>query len=388
MLKMVYFGWGLTVATALVHCACDTPDASDKANDQKTDDSPGDKRDDDTSIIDSVEGNETDSPAVSPCNTRWQKITPAPTPQHLNDIWGASADDIFIVGASGTILRGSDTYWEPMATPTDKDLYTVWGNSETSVYAGGDGPTILYFDGIDWRVQTIDHLPAAGRIEDIWSRSPTEIYAVTEEGAIWFSDGETWSQMDHPQANALKSVCGRGSAELFAVGEAVPGDIPFGIPEDASLTLYWNGTRWDEWEEDYVNRYEAIWCAPDHIVLKGFFDIPSDGLSSVLRRADDELEQAPERWFYLSDLWGFGEDRVCATGCDFLGNQDFILYCFEGESWNVRRLSTETDPFQFGETYWYIDEGTAPGPHAIWGTSIEDVYLAGVDGLIMHVTCE
>ncbi|MCP4713729.1 MAG: hypothetical protein GY868_01325, partial [Deltaproteobacteria bacterium] len=118
----------------------------------------------------------------------------------LYAIWGTAANDIFAVGAAGTVLHYDGSAWAAMATPANTpDLKAVWGLSGASVYAVGNGGTILYYDGSTWAEQTSD---TTEDLTGIWGAASDDIYITGTGGTLLSSGAET------PQP-----VCGDGKIE-------------------------------------------------------------------------------------------------------------------------------------------------------------------------------
>jgi len=114
--------------------------------------------------------------------------------QNLNGIWGAAANDIFAVGASGRIMRYNGTSWSAMTSGTTETLYGVWGTSASDVYAAGASGTILHFDGTSWSAMTSN---SERNLYGAWGTSSTNVYAVGEStgkaSTILHWDGVEWT---------------------------------------------------------------------------------------------------------------------------------------------------------------------------------------------------
>ena len=100
----------------------------------------------------------------------------------MGGVWVASSGHAFIAGGAGKILRcngtgkGSCTEWQP----TQNDLYAVAGRSSLDVFAVGDRGTILHFDGGTWSAQ------ASGTVHDLrglWVDAKQAL-AVGKDGTI------------------------------------------------------------------------------------------------------------------------------------------------------------------------------------------------------------
>src|SRR5215831_3489797 len=102
--------------------------------------------------------------AVSVCPTgQWcsEGISGGPA---LHGVWAASADDVFAVGNSGTILRRTNDAWNQMTSGTTADLRGVWGTSSSDVWAGGLGGALLHFNGTAWSTVS----GATSDIDSVW----------------------------------------------------------------------------------------------------------------------------------------------------------------------------------------------------------------------------
>jgi hypothetical protein len=66
------------------------------------------------------------------------------TTRDLAGVWGASDDDVWAVGAGGTILHWDGAVWSPVPSGTTADLRGVWGIATRDVWAVGAGGTILH----------------------------------------------------------------------------------------------------------------------------------------------------------------------------------------------------------------------------------------------------
>ena len=83
---------------------------------------------------------------------------------NLQAVWGADADNIWVVGDAGTILRWDGSKWHTQSSGTTGDLHSVWGTAG-NIWVVGDAGTILRWDGSKWRKQssgTADDSSACG----------------------------------------------------------------------------------------------------------------------------------------------------------------------------------------------------------------------------------
>ncbi len=94
-------------------------------------------------------------------------------------------------------------------------LFDVYGNSANDVYVGGNLGTMFHFDGTAW---TSQNMGSSAAITSIWS-PPTEtvMYAVGHSGRIWRNTGTSWSGMDSGTTQDLFGI-GSFGGDLHAVG--------------------------------------------------------------------------------------------------------------------------------------------------------------------------
>ena len=68
----------------------------------------------------------------------------------FSGVWGSSANDVYSVGADGSILHYDGSSWSSMDSSTGYWLGGVWGSSASDVFAVGGNGTILHYDGSNW----------------------------------------------------------------------------------------------------------------------------------------------------------------------------------------------------------------------------------------------
>jgi len=67
---------------------------------------------------------------------------------------GNPPTDVWLVGASGTILHsssGASETWSHQSSGTTEDLFAITADSATRAFAVGSAGTILHWDGLSWR---------------------------------------------------------------------------------------------------------------------------------------------------------------------------------------------------------------------------------------------
>jgi len=252
----------------------------------------------------------------------WSQMTPPPiegtdegfTEVDFLAVWGASAADVYAVGAYftgidfGLIAHYDGTSWSKVTLDAEEArvLLDVHGTSAQSIYAVGYIDTddflrrhasrassrrtqtatarsrraqstiaiILHYDGTRWT----ELVPSGGEnlfLSSVWSSAPDDVFAVGEigeSGAVYHFDGTTWSPMPVPPVQRLTSVWGTSRSDVYAAG---PGSI-----------LHYDGQAWTVVQT--TNGFLAgVWAssAPEAFVVggRGLIFHGTPGFSAALR---------------------------------------------------------------------------------------------------------
>lgn len=163
--------------------------------------------------------------------TSWTPTVLSGTP-HLNDVWGTSGSDVFAVGLDGAILHFDGSSWTPQSSFVPWQIKGVWGSSATDVFAVGDGG-VLHYNGASWSTQTLPPTTASTGLTAVWGSASNDVYAVGISGEIYHYGGSSWSLVSSGTltTEALTDVWGTSAADVFVVGEN-------------SVILHYNGAEW------------------------------------------------------------------------------------------------------------------------------------------------
>lgn len=149
-----------------------------------------------------------------PAGTWCVETAPVSSSTLLHGVWAATADDVFAVGDGGTILRRTNDVWSAMASGTTSNLRAVWGSSSTDVWVGGASQTLIHFDGVSWsRVGG-----ATADINAAWGSSANDAWFVGG-GFVMHASGGQVSSTSFP--GTLLSVSGTGPGDVWATGESL-----------------------------------------------------------------------------------------------------------------------------------------------------------------------
>ncbi|MBI2536130.1 MAG: hypothetical protein HYW06_04020, partial [Gemmatimonadetes bacterium] len=125
-------------------------------------------------------------------------------------------NNVWAVGASGTILRFDGVSWQPVTSPVTGTFRAVSGSGPNNVFAvGGTGSQIAHFNGSIWEAQSI---PASYTFYDVWAASGNEAIAVGYQAILRYN-GSAWTAMLHAAPGWVLGVWGVADGQLRAVGQ-------------------------------------------------------------------------------------------------------------------------------------------------------------------------
>ena len=106
------------------------------------------------------------------------------------------ANNVWVVGSDGTVLRWDGNDWISQSSGTGATLRDIWGTDANSIWAvGNDGQgVILHWNGTAWSPAQIAE--RTGYLFGVWGSDAGNAWAVGEDGTILKWDGETWSPQD------------------------------------------------------------------------------------------------------------------------------------------------------------------------------------------------
>jgi hypothetical protein len=132
-------------------------------------------------------------------NGDWRE-TVLPAGGTANAVWGASSDDVWIVGDGGFVMRRLGGIWQVVIPAgTAARLLSVWGRSTAEVYAGGESA----FGRIDSGAFVALPAPAGASIREL-SGDASAIYAISgnldygvNDRTVMRFDGTAWTATTH-----------------------------------------------------------------------------------------------------------------------------------------------------------------------------------------------
>lgn len=262
--------------------------------------------------------------------------------QDFRGVWGSNGDDIWWVGAQGTILHDNGKTLAPRASGTTKDLYAVWGRAADDIFVVGDG-VILHWNGtkivnrtpagMDGVVFRAVHGPADG----------STVLVAGDQGVIFRLHKDNWVQETTGTGMKLYALRALTASNVWALGEGGQGLRlqggtwnPFTMP----------GTTEPLWGLDAAKSGELVACGGE-----GFVAATADKTWAATLSNDPKSRD-------LYAIWAVSDSHAFAVG------KDGALIERKGNKWGVRDIDGT-----------YMKTKTFRG---LWGRMAKDGALAAV----------
>lgn len=186
-------------------------------------------------------------------------------PAALLSIWGAEANDVWVVGgrtelAGGpTVLHYRDGWSRVDTGQPSLDLWLAFGFSSDDIFFGGSGGTILRFhQGAFERMTT----PRTGTIFGIWGATASDVWAVGDGGSggaiVWHFDGTQWTEPALPTGVPSR---------VFKVHGQATDDVWMSCGDGS--VLHWQGSAIERQATGVTEPLFSIVTTPDGVVAVG-----------------------------------------------------------------------------------------------------------------------
>jgi len=185
----------------------------------------------------------------------------------MNDIYAASAQDVWIVGYSsdawGKMYHYDGKQWSDVKLYTTQggtitvgiNLTAIHGFSSNDIWAVGerrlrdpfnpfslgDSSLIIHFNGRDWTESTISR---GEKLQSVWGSHPSDVWAAGIN-TLYHYNGVRWEKYPiwiPPQGIQFISIAGTGPADVYMIGGR--NDVVQPIDTLAYLLFRFNGQHW------------------------------------------------------------------------------------------------------------------------------------------------
>ncbi len=137
---------------------------------------------------------------------------------------GFSANDVFIGGYGGKILRFNGTTFTLMNTGTTEPIDAIDARSPTQVYAVGQHGTVLHFNGVAW--STLPP-PALGNLRGVEVLGDNDIIVSGDGGVLARWNGVAWSYIDLGTTLTLGNISTPDNGQTLFIVALTTSDVRF-----------------------------------------------------------------------------------------------------------------------------------------------------------------
>jgi hypothetical protein len=150
------------------------------------------------------------------------------TTNGLRGVWGSSAEDVWVVGAAGTVLHFDGEAWTPFDSGTDRDLQAVHGTGPDDVWAVG-ADTIVRWDGAVWTEQ-LAGVELFEELLGVWCERPGKVWMSgvatdVNQGLMRLFEADGDTAEDGQPMDLWVFALASGSTSLWDVWGSGPGDV-------------------------------------------------------------------------------------------------------------------------------------------------------------------
>lgn len=262
----------------------------------------------------------------TPCESIGFFDTPANGAGAVQDVFGASASDVYAVGTKLTLVHFDGVRWAAVDTGgaldgigPDFELNGVWVDPSGAVVAVGAGlfaaqSVVVQFDGSTW--QALESPAGAPNLQAVWGFSPDDVYAAGVTGTIIHFDGSGWSPVRSGGSN-LNAIWGSDPSNIYAVGS------------NGTVLHSTDGVSWDPQVTATSAALFAIWGSSAASVFAG------GGGGTLLHTEDGstwiEDPDNPFNGLGVVDIFGHSDRDVIVTLSEQLSGAR--LSRFDGARW-------------------------------------------------------
>jgi hypothetical protein len=136
----------------------------------------------------------------------------------LEEVWGTSVDDFWIVGEQGKVVHYTGGNFVNAGPATTVDLHAIAGWSSSNLWIAGDGGYIAHWNGTTWTECTL----GTGAIRDLWSPVAGVVYAASDiDGPVISAPGCLATRMRITGGGGIQEIAGDANDRVWAFKDGV-----------------------------------------------------------------------------------------------------------------------------------------------------------------------
>jgi hypothetical protein len=317
-----------------------------------------------------------DASADMDASSTFTLMNSVPQGETFQGIWGANPTTLFVVGTNGLHYDHANGSWTVTQVAIGVDYYAVWGLSATDVYAvgtvrGTQTGVVEHNDGTGW----VEFYTTPTPLYGVWGGSDFVI-AVGAQGMLYgYMTGSGWTTFPALPANTKVDAGSNGPTLWSIAGKDV---YHFAMAADLDRIFQYDQAG------DFINYdpapdrgidFRTVWATPG-ATPSYFFGTNNFGIAwltsddlpdaSVLTQGlyslySDQSQLGSDQ-LYIRAIWG-------AQNTMFAGDQGTILE-YVAVSNRIEQVNAPV--------------GFAADLYAMWGSSLNDIWIVGEDETILH----
>ncbi len=228
--------------------------------------------------------------------------------KNIYGLWGTSAQNIFAVGALGTLWHWDGGGWTQQVSLAKTDWRGIFGVDAQDIFAVGLSGAAAVFDGLTWKA-----VPVAGNqnLTGVFAaQGPSGIvaFASSQSGIYQFDKAAGWQKNGNLYSNFL-AIHGSDATHMWAVGMT-------------GALAVWDGVSWQNQASGTSIALHDVWAASPTLVY-------AVGENGVILKFDGKSWKPMNSGVSttLASVWGNAGDDVWAVGA-----RGVVLH-YNGKTW-------------------------------------------------------
>ncbi len=172
-----------------------------------------------------------------------QKLpTPLPTTR-FRAVWGTSANNVWVVGAGGSIMHWDGALFSPVQSGTGSDLFSIWGSGPSDIWIGSTAGLVLRWNGTTF---TPTAITGSQDVTGIWGSGPNDVWFLDGSTTLRRWNGSTFAAVNTGAGVALTALWGSSANDFWVT--TINGSV-----------LHWLGTAFSIGPSSTTSLLTAIW---------------------------------------------------------------------------------------------------------------------------------
>ena len=195
-----------------------------------------------------------------------QKL-PTPLPStRFRAVWGTSANNVWVVGAGGSIMHWDGALFSPVQSGTGSDLFSIWGSGPNDIWVGSTSGLVLRWNGTTF---TPTAITGSQDVAGIWGSGANDVWFLDGTATLRRWNGSTFAAVSTGAGVALTALWGSSANDFW-------------VTTTNGTVLHWLGTAFSIGPSSTTSLLTAIWGTAATDVWAVSAINPMTGLASII----------------------------------------------------------------------------------------------------------